>query len=85
MSDKDADDASVRLPDPEGIGRYILEGRIARGAFVEFTFSGSPRPDENTFEAEVELTLTEGLLLRVGYGAYAVPFWGDLLFERKFD
>lgn len=66
-------------------GNVVAGLAVARGVYVEASASGSPRPDENSYEVEVEATIIEGLLVRVGYGLYAVPLWGDILFERKFD
>ncbi len=80
----------VNLPsvniDPSG--QVSVGIALGRNAFVEFVAGGTPRPDENVFEAELEYSLdmiARGLLLKAGYGAYAIPFWGDVLIERKFD
>jgi len=82
--------SDVNLPsiniDPSGQVQIGLA--IGRNAFVQLTAGGTPRPDENVFEAELEYSLdpiAKGLLLKAGYGAYAVPFWGDILIERRFD
>ena len=81
---------AARLPsvniDPSG--QVSVGIALGRNAFVEFVAGGTPRPDENVFEAELEYSLdmiARGLLLKAGYGAYAIPFWGDVLIERKFD
>lgn len=58
---------------------------VARDLYVEGTLGGTPRPDQNTIEVEVEYTIQQDVIGRVGFGAYAIPFWLDLLFERRFD
>jgi hypothetical protein len=66
-------------------GSVVWGMTVARNLYAEVTLGGTPRPDRNVAELEVELSLTEGALGRVGFGAYAIPFWADLLLERKFD
>jgi hypothetical protein len=58
---------------------------VARDLYVEGTIGGTPRPDQNTLEVQAEYTVAPGLIGRVGFGAYAIPFWLDVLLERRFD
>lgn len=79
--------SDVNLPsvtiDPRG--RVQIGLAVGRSLFVELTAGGTPRPDENVFEAEVEYTVAKGLLITAGFGAYAIPFWSDVLLQRTFD
>ncbi|TVQ91353.1 MAG: hypothetical protein EA397_09855 [Deltaproteobacteria bacterium] len=69
----------------EPSGQIVWGMAVARDLFVEGTIGGTPRPDQNTFEIEVEYMILRNLIGRVGFGAYAIPFWSDLLIERRFD
>lgn len=69
----------------EPSGQIAWGMAVARDLYVEGTIGGTPRPDQNTFEIEIEYMILRNLIGRVGFGAYAIPFWSDLLIERRFD
>jgi hypothetical protein len=69
----------------DAAGKVVWGTTVSRDLYVEATAGGVPRTDENSFEVELEYTLIRGMLLRLGAGGYAIPAWGDLLYEVKFD
>ncbi|MFK7930317.1 MAG: translocation/assembly module TamB domain-containing protein [Myxococcota bacterium] len=79
--------SGVNLPliSVDSRGQVQVGLAVTRRLFVEATLGGTPRPDENVVDVELEYSVLRGLLFRVGTGAYAVPFWADVLFERGFD